>query len=70
MTKTQGTKTLKFKYKSGTTAAGKDKYAQNTISKVDAAVSDEVIFAMLPLMAKVQEVASADVEVQQSITMK
>ena len=53
MTKTQGTKTLKFKYKSGTTAAGKDKYAQNTISKVDAAVSDEVIFAMLPLMAKV-----------------
>ena len=46
MTKTQGTKTLKFKYKSGTTAAGKDKYAQNTISKVDAAVSDEVIFAI------------------------
>ena len=43
MTKTQGTKTLKFKYKSGTTAAGKDKYAQNTISKVDAAVSDEVM---------------------------
>ena len=70
MTKTQGTKTIKFKYKTGTTASGKDKFSNNTIAKVDSNVSDEVIFAMLPLVAKLQEVASEDVEVQQSITMK
>lgn len=70
MTKTQGTKTIKFKYKTGTTVSGKDEFANNTIAKVDSNVSDEVIFAMLPLVAKLQEVASEEVEVQQNITMK
>lgn len=70
MTKSFSTKTLKFKYKSGTTATGKDKFSYNTISKVDSELTDEVIFGLLALVSSVQEVASAEMLVDQTVTFK
>ena len=70
MNKLQGVKTLKFKYKSGMTKQGKEKYSYNTISNVSNDISDEIAFGLLELIGKVQELPSEDVQVIQSAILK
>ncbi len=70
MNKLQGIKTLKFKYKSGMTKQGKEKYSYNTISNVSNDISDEIAFGLLELIGKVQELPSEDVQVIQSAILK
>lgn len=66
MNKNIKSKAMKFKYQSGVTSTGKPKYAYNTIGNVAKNVSDEVIFGMVEVIAKVQNVPSADVEVDET----
>lgn len=70
MNKTQNGKTVKFKYEIGQTTTGKKRYGTTSISNVDKSVTDEVIFAMLALISKVQLVASSVVEVVESSELR
>lgn len=50
-------------------ATGKPKYSYNTIGNIDSAVSDEIIFGMVEVIAKVQQTPSADVEIAETTVL-